>query len=147
MLSLWVLLVCLISFGSALTHYLSLKLTSLSMGELLLPDVDSCSTSLGEIPLVTIAALAEEPVPVSLCACLWPRPPENDPLCGHERQYPFEAEFTLPSSPVKSGMLGSVVPLVGFLYPPPPISALLLTTLPASWEHVLTNPLAHDSSF
>lgn len=98
----------------------------------MLPDVDSCSTSLGEIPLVTIAALAEEPVPVSLCACLLPRPPENDPLCGHERQYPFEAEFTLPSSPVKSGMLGSVVPLVGFLYPPPPISALLLNTLPAS---------------
>ena len=68
---------CLISFGSALTHYLSLKLTSLSMGELLLPDVDPCSTSLGEIPLVTIAILAEEPVPVSLCPCLLPHPLET----------------------------------------------------------------------
>ena len=110
---------CLISFGSALTHYLSLKLTCLSMGELLLPDVDSCSISLGEIPSVTIAALAEEPVAVSLCPCLLPTPPENYPLCGVERQDSVEAEFTLPSSPVKSGMLASVVPLVGFLYPLP----------------------------
>lgn len=119
--------VSVISFGCALVHYVSLKLTRPQLWGAFLPSVDFCSSSLEEIPLATIAALPMQPVPASLGPCLLPTTLVTCPVCGRERQCPSEAELTLQSSAVESGTLAatplclasSTPPPSLFCYPPP----------------------------